>query len=66
MFWTAAGIAGDELDEGFGQDLGCGVVPVLAGFEDFVFVEGAGGFVHGLFRAVVPTYIDPMFATICQ
>ena len=41
VFGTAAGVAGDELDEGTGEDLGGGVVSVLAGFEDFVFVEDA-------------------------
>ena len=66
VFWTAACVAGDELDKGFCQDLRRRVVPILAGLEDFVFVERAGGFVHGLFRSVVPTNIDPLFATICQ
>jgi hypothetical protein len=41
VFGTAAGVAGDELDECAGEDLGGGVVSVLAGFEDFVFVEDA-------------------------
>lgn len=63
MFRTAPSIACDELDKGFGLDGGGGVVSVLAGFEDFVFVEGAGGLVNGLFGAVVPAYVDPLFAT---
>jgi len=63
VFGAAAGVARNELDEGFGEDLRGGVVSVLARFEDFVFVESSGGFVHGLFWPVVPTHIDPLFAT---
>jgi hypothetical protein len=63
VFGAAAGVAGYELDEGAGEDLGGGVVSVLAGFEDFVFVEDAGGTVDGLFRAVVPADVYPLVAS---
>jgi len=62
VFGTAAGVAGDELDEGTGEDLGGRVVSVLAGFEDFVIVEDTAGAVDSLFGAVVPADVDPLIA----
>ena len=64
MFGTAAGVACDELNESAREDLGGGVISILARFEDFVFVEDARRAVHGLFGTVIPAHVYPMISSV--